>query len=232
MTGKWFHLGANRAAQTLSYIIGGAAGVILIFLLLLPDFEGYRARGPMNSGHEDFRCESCHREALGTFRQRAQANVKYLLGMRKTSPALGHERVDNAICLSCHERPNDRHPVFRFFEPRFAEARERINPQFCVSCHTEHTGARVTIETDYCQTCHEETKLKNDPITISHEDLIKSKRWTTCLGCHDFHGNHVMEIETDVSRAFPPERISDYFGGGASPYPAELYHKSKEEKLR
>ena len=35
-------------------------------------------------------------------------------------------------------------PYFDFFEPRFAEAREKIQPQFCLSCHLEHSGKRVT----------------------------------------------------------------------------------------
>ncbi|MEE9322644.1 MAG: hypothetical protein V3U76_19540 [Granulosicoccus sp.] len=60
--------------------------------------------------------------------------------------------------------------------------------------------------------------LKKDPVDIPHKDLIDSERWYTCLGCHDFHGNHVMQTETIVDKALPEETIDDYFGGRKSPY--------------
>ena len=113
----------------------------------------------------------------------------------------GHQPVTNATCLECHDRPNDRHPVFRFFEPRFAEAREQIQPQYCLSCHLEHSGKRVTtFEITSCVHCHKDITLNHDPTTISHEDLIEAGQWESCLGCHDFHGNHVMKPKMVVEQ--------------------------------
>jgi len=219
-----------RRRQMLGYSLGATAGAICLLVLFLPGQENFHVRGPMNTGHEGCACESCHKPAPGTLRQQLQANVRYLMGQRKASVPFGHEDVTTEICLDCHERPNDRHPVFRFFEPRFAEAREAIQPHLCTSCHREHAGERVTLrDAGYCVTCHEETKLKKDPLDISHERLIAGDRWQTCLGCHDWHGNHVMKTKTKVDQAFTPVQIQAYFKGGPSPYPEKKQYQAKEE---
>lgn len=219
-----------RRRQILGYCLGAFAGAMCVLVLLLPGQEDFHVRGPMNTGHEGCGCESCHKPAAGTLRQQLQANVRYLLGQRETLVPFGHEDVTTEICLKCHERPNDRHPVFRFFEPRFVKARAALGPQLCTSCHLEHARKRVTLDdTGYCVNCHEETKLKKDPLDISHEQLIAADRWQTCLGCHDFHGNHVMKTATKVEQAFPPEKILAYFQGGPSPYPEKRQYKAKKE---
>lgn len=243
MENKWISLYAQRvlawiatrskvprSRQKLGATIGLVIGLTCIFILVMPGQEQFHVKGAMNVGHEQLSCQSCHKSARGTSRQQIQANAKYLLGLRKVPVDFGHEPVTTAICLKCHDRPNDRHTVFRFFEPRFADARKKIQPQFCTSCHLEHSGKRVTInQTTYCIHCHKDTKLKHDPITISHEDLIIANRWESCLGCHDFHGNHVMEINTVVKQALTSERIQEYFEGGASPYSKTKYYKTRRE---
>ncbi len=219
-----------RRPQNTGYLVGAILGLVCLLFLFWPSQESFHARGPMNAGHEKLKCAACHNQAPGSSRQQLQVNVRYLLGLRQTVADFGHQDVTNEVCLRCHERRNDRHPVYRFFEPRFKKAREAIQPQFCTSCHLEHTGRRVTVpSTGYCVNCHEKTKLKNDPISIPHERLIADKRWESCLGCHDFHGNHVMKTETAVDQAFPPETIRRYFAGGTSPYPKEKHQKAKEE---
>lgn len=87
------------------------------------------------------------------------------------------------------------------------------------------TRSKIT----FCETCHEETSLKTDPLSVSHEVLIAEKRWESCLGCHDFHGNHVMETETDIIKILPPERILDYFQGSASPYAEKKHYLAREK---
>ena len=222
----------DRRFQNAGYLLGVLVGLICLFILFLPGQEHLHASGPMNTGHEELSCAACHKEARGSIRQQLQANVKYLLGLRETATDFARRAVTNNECWSCHERPNDRHPVFRFFEPRFAEARDNLQPQHCNSCHLEHQGKRVTLAgIGYCVHCHEDTRLKNDPITIPHETLIAQKNWDTCLGCHDFHGNHVMETETDVSKVFPVARIRSYFAGDASPYSNTRHHKAKKEEV-
>lgn len=63
--------------------------------------------------------------------------------------------------------------------------------------------------------------MKKDPISISHKRLVKSKQWKTCLGCHDFHGNHEMNLKTNVNEATSPKTLLDYFDTGISPYSKE-----------
>lgn len=221
----------KRYRQNVGYAAGILLGLLYVGILLIPEEERLHVRGPMNTGHENFKCKSCHESAPGTIRQQIQAAVTYWLGGRSTLVDFGHRDVTNDNCLGCHERPNDRHPVYRFLEPRFLKAREKLQPHLCISCHLEHQGRRVTLkETTYCATCHEETRLKKDPINVSHEQLIKADRWETCLGCHDFHGNHRMDTKTIVEEAWDPTEIRTYFEGGRSPYPKALHQKAKKEE--
>lgn len=211
-------------------LIGSIIGLAALIVLLLPGQEALHVRGPMNTGHDEVRCEHCHRPAPGTLRQQLQTKVRYLIGLRSAPADFGLQRVGNDRCLDCHDRPDDRHPVFRFTEPRFAEARAKLHPELCVSCHLEHRGVRVTLDRfTYCENCHKETRLKKDPVDISHEELITLKRWESCLGCHDFHGNHVMKTRRVVKEAVPAERILAYFKGGSSPYSETKHRRARKE---
>ena len=220
----------KRLRQNLALIIGVGIGIAALAVLLLPDREMLHARGPMNIGHEALRCEYCHRPARGSLRQQLQANARFLLGLRATQTDFGLQPAGSAQCLACHDRPTDRHPVFRFNEPRFQEARAAIQPESCISCHLEHRGVRVTVASlDYCQHCHEDTRLKNDPVDIPHETLIADEQWTSCLGCHDFHGNHLMETVRRLDDAIAPERIRAYLDGGESPYGTDKRHEPRKK---
>lgn len=212
------------------YLAGLGLMALALLWLFLPGQESLHSLGPANTGHETLGCEDCHTPADGTARQQIQANVRYWVGLRDTPANFQHNAVTNDDCLACHERPNDAHPVFRFNEPRFAEARAAIQPQDCVSCHLEHEGERVTIEPTFCVVCHEDLELRNDPIDIPHTTLIADENWASCLGCHDFHGNHVMETETQVGNALPIETIEEYFAGSDSPYSAEKAFSATEER--
>lgn len=225
--------GRLRRRQNLGYAVGAVAGTLALVALLLPVREAWLARGPMNSGHETLACDFCHQPAPGTLRQQLQANLRHLAGWRRTSADFGREDVTNETCLACHERPDDRHPVYRFLEPRFAKVRAALAPQRCESCHREHRGVRITLaETGYCTNCHEDTRLRRDPVDVSHEQLIAADRWVTCLGCHDFHGNHVMQTATLLADARTPARVRAYFDGGASPYGTERRHPARKEPRR
>ena len=216
----------NRHYANIAYATGLLLAAASIAWLTYPGRSVWHSSGRANTGHEDIDCDKCHRSAVGTIRQQIQANVKHWIGLRSSAADLGFKAVENADCLNCHDRPNDRHPVFRFLEPRFSEARLALSPQHCVSCHAEHQGLRVSIQNiDLCKHCHGDTALKKDPIDIPHKDLIDSQRWSTCLGCHDFHGNHVMQTETVVDRVLHAETINNYFGGGKTPYSSKKkYH--------
>lgn len=215
------------------YRIGYAAGLLLsaagLWLLLAGNHADWHSPGHSNIGHEKLQCTDCHRRAEGGARQQIQANLKQQMGLRQHEAYFQFNPVANEQCLDCHDRPNDRHPVQRFNEPRFAEVREKLHPELCVSCHAEHQGVRVTQKSiEYCQNCHEEFSLKHDKISIPHQTLSKQQRWQTCLGCHDFHGNHKMDVPTEIGKEIPPAKIIEYFKGAPSPYPGKIIHKAKE----
>jgi len=222
--------GPSRKRQNLAYGVGLSLGLFALMVLGLPIEEKLHARGPMNTGHESIACDGCHRPAPGSLRQQLQAEVRYVLGWRARAADFGRKAVDNAACLACHERPNDRHPVYRFLEPRFLKARQAIAPQNCLSCHAEHSGRRVTQQDiGYCVNCHKETKLRKDPLDVPHDRLIALKQWESCLGCHDFHGNHIYKVPDEAERIVPPARIRAYFAGGPSPYGDARHYKAKKE---
>jgi hypothetical protein len=219
-----------RWRQNIGYLVGGFVGLLVILALNLPGMDNLHAAGPMNTGHEKLICGACHDPAAGTLRQQLQANVKFVLGTRKTGADIIHKTVTNAVCLDCHARPTDRHPVGRFLEPRFKDARQAIGPQLCTSCHKEHSGKRVTIESTYCINCHSDLKLNKDPIDTPHVTLIANKNWQSCLGCHDFHGNHRMQTATKMQDAIAQDMILRYFNGGPSPYSNDKFFAAKETR--
>ncbi len=219
-----------RKRQWAGFFIGGYITVVMSIVGFSGLFESFVQKGPMNTGHETLECKECHLTAPGTFRQQVQASLKYALNVRETKPYLGHLPVKNQVCLDCHDRPEDRHPVFRFIEPRFAKAREKIQPHSCLSCHMEHMGRRVTIEPDYCMHCHAKLSLKKDPLDIAHHTLIEEKKWNTCLRCHDFHGNHIFDTATHTSKMIAEFKVMDYFQGAPSPYSSEKRYEAKKQK--
>ncbi len=230
-----FSISRRRKRQVIGFSVGVLVSAIAYVVLMWPGNEQYVMKGPMNHGHEGFKCESCHRDAVGTEFQQLQANIMYVFGLRKKPTVFGTEDVDNHKCLDCHERDNDRHPVHRFTEPRFVEARKNIKPTVCESCHREHSdGIRITIPSvAYCVNCHEDTEMKNDPLEISHKDLIEQGQWSTCLQCHDFHGNHVMHAAESLNDTIPLSVVREYFAGGKSPYSdKKQILATKEEDLK
>lgn len=214
--------------RQIAYTAGLITGLCALGVLWLPGNAALHARGAMTPGHTGIDCAHCHVPAPGTIRQQLQAQVRHAFGHRATPGDFGRMDVGNAACLACHERPDDRHPVFRFLEPRFARARRELAPEQCLSCHLEHQGRRVTQrDPGFCRTCHEDTALRRDPIDIPHATLIDAERWETCLGCHDFHGNHLMKTARRVDEAHAPALLEAYFDEAPSPY-GERRHAARE----
>lgn len=217
--------------------LGIGAGVVLgaaaVFGLNAPGCEGFHAPGPMNTDHDRLACEACHRAAPGTVRQQLQTAARAWIVPGAHAGAavdVGYRAVTNTECLACHERPEDRHPVFRFLEPRFANVRERIAPERCVACHREHNGVRITaVELGYCRHCHEDVALEQDPLDVPHRALAADGRWDSCLGCHDYHGNHAHAAPRRLDAAIDPARIADYFTGGPSPYGPPIHRAIEPE---
>jgi hypothetical protein len=161
-------------------------------------------------------------------RQQLQAKVRFRLGQRATDAAFGHARVGNEQCAGCHARAQDAHPVHRFLEPRFTEARAELGAQSCVSCHREHAGVRVTMAPTACATCHQDLDLRREPLDVSHRELAARKRWATCLGCHDFHGNHRRVPQTRLEATYPESVIVEYLAGGRSPYGQDVKYPTRK----
>lgn len=220
----------HRKRQSIGFYVGAYIAIVMSVIGFSGLFLSFAQKGPMNTGHETLKCGDCHREAPGTMRQQIQAKLQYVLNLRRTDATLGHFPVENKDCLSCHVRPDDPHPVFRFIEPRFADARKIIQPQHCISCHQEHRGLRITIEQDYCRHCHKSLSLKNDPLDVSHEQLIDEKKWNTCLACHDFHGNHLYTLPKTSSKMISDEAILNYFQGQDAPYSKEKRHRALKKE--
>jgi formate-dependent nitrite reductase cytochrome c552 subunit len=221
------HSSTERALKRAAYVLGAAVVAAALAAVMMPQLARFHAKGPANAGHAAFACTDCHREAPGTTRQQLQAKVQFWLGMRDSDVAFGHERVGNEQCATCHAREQDSHPVHRFLEPRFAEARTKLGVDACVSCHREHTGVRVTMPATACATCHQDLDLKREPLDVPHRQLVARQEWQTCLGCHDFHGNHKRVTQTRVDDAFPPSAIRDYLDGGPSPFGRDMKYPAK-----
>lgn len=216
--------------RQLGIAIGVVLGGALLVILNAPGCEQLHAPGPMNTGHAEVACDGCHKPARGTLRQQLQNAARHGLGMPAVELDIGYRAVTNTECLACHDRPSDRHPVFRFLEPRFADARARLHPEQCASCHAEHQGARVTaVDITYCRECHQDTKLADDPLDVSHRDLVAEERWDTCLRCHDYHGNHAAEPPRRLDDMIPLDSIRTYFRGGPSPYGDPILRANRPE---
>ena len=181
-----------------SYLLAGLLMTTAAGGLVATGDGWHLAPGPPTPGHDSLSCDDCHRPASGTTRQQLQALVRYAVGTRRTPPQLGTVEVGSRPCEKCHQRPMDVHPLHRFQEPRFRTARANLQADECLGCHLEHLGVRVARDGAFCGECHGSTMIKDDPTEPSHETLVSTQRWDTCLQCHDFHGNHDHK---------PPERL-------------------------
>ena len=208
-----------RKRQYIGTLIGLTIGILFYILLPLKQNEPFLSLGPMNTGHENLSCNTCHTPSKGTLFQQIQSNIAYTFGQRKTEADFGTENVDNKKCLACHDRPNDRHPTHRFREPRFKEAMSNINAQQCETCHQEHNGVRLVLnDANFCFNCHTDLEVKNDPLDVPHTVLVQNEQWSTCLQCHDFHGNHLYDVAEKLKDTIPLSQIVDYLQGGKDPF--------------
>jgi len=227
----------KRKRQVIGISLGFLLTAISYAVLSLPSNEDLLTLGPANTGHEDLECVDCHTKAPGTVLQQLQANFMFMIGQRKSEVEFGHLDVDTKKCEGCHDRPNDRHPMYRFKEPRFAETRKKIKVTECETCHKEHAGVRLTIpidESTFCSNCHDDLEVNNDPLDVPHSQLIEEEKWTTCLQCHDFHGNHLMKTAEHMKDTISIAQLKAYFDGEKSPYAEKKKYdpkKKPEDKL-
>jgi len=215
-----------------AYLFGVIFSLAALLYLLFPSSQIFLRHGPMLPGHEDLKCFSCHKDERGNLRQQIQANIQYLLNNRENVVSVGLRPVGNNECIKCHERPNDRHPVYRFREPKYRKAREEIKAESCITCHLEHKNKRVTVQMSFCTHCHSELKIKNDPVDVTHEQLISDKNWKSCLTCHDYHGNHDMKLENEIDKGIAVPKLEKYFNRDSNPYAGKIIHKAKNHEKK
>ena len=215
MANKWKNLPRNLR---IAYVWGMVVATVGAVVLLIPGREEWHSAGPMNVGHGKIDCGECHTPAPGNFVAQAFSNVLYSVGVADSAPDFVYQSAGNDQCSACHENPDNRHPAREFEAPDFADARAERQVQLCVTCHQEHLGHRVSIEPDFCRLCHAKTELCDDPIDVAHATLAADERWETCLGCHDYHGNHERNVPELMSEVLPVEEIQAYFDGADSPY--------------
>jgi hypothetical protein len=51
----------HRRRQNIGYILGFGIGFACILVLVMPKQERFHMRGPMNTGHKELTCQSCHK---------------------------------------------------------------------------------------------------------------------------------------------------------------------------
>ena len=187
------------------------------------------AHGPIQSGHAGIDCAGCHAPAPGSVRQQLQANLAFYAGARETEADFGYAPVTSERCLDCHDRPNERHPIYRFNEPRFHQAVQTVNAASCLGCHDEHRARRVSVGPDTCRHCHKDVTLKADPLDVSHRLLSDRGEWETCLGCHDFHGNHKAKPPVTLAQAISPETVRAYLADGDPIYGTQKLYKAERQ---
>jgi DmsE family decaheme c-type cytochrome len=136
-------------------------------------------------------CTSCHGESAA----HAQGNGKpdVIFGRKAASPA----GVQNAACLSCHQKDPGRH----LWAGSAHEAREVA----CASCHNIHSGHdkvrdKLT-QPEVCYTCHAGTRIKeNKPW---HHPVVEGQM--ACTDCHNPHGSigpALMKRDTVVDTCY------------------------------
>ncbi len=226
-----FKVNPLRKRQFIGIAIGVLIAIsVVAFLSLYQDAKGYVSLGAMNTGHNDMDCATCHIDAKGSLSQQLQSNFQYLIGARKHPVDFGTKEVTSDNCLECHDRANDRHPIYRFEEPRFKDAIQQINAITCLTCHKEHKGERITLANlSYCFNCHKDMEVDEDPLDISHADLVKNEEWQTCMQCHDFHGNHRYELAEKMADTIPVQKLIDYMKGGEDPFGTDKKYFSLSE---
>lgn len=218
-----------RSPRTRAYMAGAMLAAFPMFMLFTP-LEDLRPHGHPNVGHEQLQCVACHVESPASTRQALQAKVKHALGLRKTGAVLGMQPVTSATCIQCHANPDDRHAPNRFLEPRFEKARAETGAQLCVSCHREHSAARVTAPSaTYCASCHQDLVVKEDKTSPTHDYLVRHASWGTCLQCHDYHGNHKWSAPLRLEDAPALQVLHKYLKDGPSPFGATTV-KAKKDK--
>jgi hypothetical protein len=66
--------------------------------------------------------------------------------------------------------------------------------------------------------CHQDLEVEDDPIDVPHAILADTEQWSTCIQCHDFHGNHRYEIPNRMKDTIPIRELKAYFNGGPDPF--------------
>jgi hypothetical protein len=71
--------------------------------------------------------------------------------------------------------------------------------------------------------------MKDDPLDVPHHTLVAQARWTTCLGCHDYHANHARKAQRNIADSYDITTIETYLADGRSPYGSTKKQPAREQ---
>jgi hypothetical protein len=72
--------------------------------------------------------------------------------------------------------------------------------------------------------------MKADPLDESHRMLVAEQRWATCLGCHDYHGNHARRAQRRLRDMLPVDAVAAYLAQGRDPYADTKIHSARRTR--
>jgi hypothetical protein len=85
----------------------------------------------------------------------------------------------------------------------------------------------VSSDGRFCAACHADLTMKADPLDESHRVLVAEQRWATCLGCHDYHGNHARRAQRRLEDMLPIDAVAAYLAQGRDPYADRKIHSAR-----
>ena len=217
-----------------SYLLGSIAILVFICTHWLYNDTPFSTMGNTIRGHEQLHCADCHEESPGTVRQQIQAKIQFWLGNRGDI-AWQHSPINNKTCTDCHDQSDNVHASHLFLESKYEAQRAEFAPEQCVSCHQEHRNNRVNIQSmTFCSECHNDMQLETDslkpPSSPTHDELVQANDWSSCLGCHDYHGNHIRETPIMYSERIPIQDIRTYIHNGNAIYGTNTLHPATTNK--
>jgi len=130
-------------------------------------------------------CQSCHGQSekhlKGDPKQKGRAAPDVIFGTKRGTFAPSEAKVQNAACLSCHDKDSKL--------THWEGGAHKVDDVACASCHETHAAHDKVrdkkTQTEVCFTCHKEQRADSDK--TSHHPIGEGK--VVCSDCHNPHGS-------------------------------------------